>query len=266
MHLQINQLNWSVTHKAILKNINLTVKHGQFVGLIGANGSGKSSLLRCAYRLYRPDSGQILLNQVNIHSLSAKYFAQHVAVVLQEIPAEFGFTVKEVIAMGLTPHCGLFSNPGAYQDDIDDALHKVNLTAIKNQCFDQLSGGEKQRCLLARALVQKPQLLILDEPTNHLDIHYQYELLDLIASLGISVLCTLHDLNIAARYCDHLYLINNGEIVTQGSPSQVLTQHTLQQYFEMDAIVHQHDDNDTPYIRYLAPIKSKPSSLHKNIY
>jgi len=171
MHLQINQLNWSVTHKAILKNINMTVKHGQFVGLIGPNGSGKSSLLRCAYRRYQPDSGQVLLNQVNIHSLSAKYFAQHVAVVLQEMPAEFGFTVREVIAMGLTPHQGLFSNPKSYQHRIDDALHKVNLTASKNLCFDLLSGGEKQRCLLARALVQQPQLLILDEPTNHLDIH-----------------------------------------------------------------------------------------------
>jgi len=255
MHLQINQLNWSVTHKAILKNINMTVKHGQFVGLIGPNGSGKSSLLRCAYRRYQPDSGQVLLNQVNIHSLSAKYFAQHVAVVLQEMPAEFGFTVREVIAMGLTPHQGLFSNPKSYQHRIDDALHKVNLTASKNLCFDLLSGGEKQRCLLARALVQQPQLLILDEPTNHLDIHYQYELLDLIASLGISVLCTLHDLNIAARYCDHLYLINNGEIVMQGSPNQVLTEHTLQRYFSMDTIIHQQSHNDIPYIRYIAPIK-----------
>lgn len=256
MHLQINQLNWSVTHKAILKNINMTVKHGQFVGLIGANGSGKSSLLRCAYRRYQPDSGQVLLNQVDIYTLSAKYVAQHVAVVLQEMPAEFGFTVKEVIAMGLTPHQGLFSNATTYQHRIDDALHKVNLTANKNQCFDLLSGGEKQRCLLARALVQQPQLLILDEPTNHLDIHYQYELLDLIASLDISVLCTLHDLNIAARYCDHLYLIDDGEIVLQGSPNQVLTEHTLQRYFSMDAIVRQQSHNDIPYIRYIAPIKS----------
>ncbi|SQD76659.1 ABC transporter ATP-binding protein [Moritella yayanosii] len=260
MHLQINQLNWSVTHKAILKNINMTVKPGQFVGLIGANGSGKSSLLRCAYRRYQPDSGQVLLNQVDIHTLSAKHVAQHVAVVLQEIPAEFGFTVKEVIAMGLTPHQGLFSKSTTYQHRIDDALHKVNLTAHQNQCFDLLSGGEKQRCLLARALVQQPQLLILDEPTNHLDIHYQYELLDLIASLGISVLCTLHDLNIAARYCDHLYLIDDGEIVLQGSPNQVLTEHTLLRYFSMDAIVRQHSHNNIPDIRYIAPVKSSATS------
>jgi len=256
MHLQINQLHWSVADKAILNNINMTVEQGQFVGLIGPNGSGKSSLLRCAYRRNKPDSGHVLLNNVNIHHLSAKHVAQHVAVVLQEMPAEFGFTVKEVIAMGLTPHSGLFSNPLTCKNRIDDALHKVNLTANKNQCFDLLSGGEKQRCLLARALVQKPQLLILDEPTNHLDIHYQYELLDLITSLGISVLCTLHDLNIAARYCDHLYLINNGEIVTQGTPKQVLTQPTLKQYFAMDTIVQQQDDNNIPYIRYLTPIKS----------
>lgn len=255
MHLQIKQLNWSVAHKAILKNIDMTVKHGQFVGLIGANGSGKSSLLRCAYRRYQPDSGQILLNQVDIHTLSAKIVAQHVAVVLQEVPAEFGFTVKEVIAMGLTPHKGLFSNPMYSQRRINDALDKVNLTASKEQCFDLLSGGEKQRCLLARALVQQPELLILDEPTNHLDVHYQYELLDLIVSLGISVLCTLHDLNIAARYCDHIYLINKGEIAIQGAPDQVLTAHTLERYFSMDAVVQQHSHNEPPYIRYIASIK-----------
>ena len=218
MHLQINDLSWSVDGKIILKNINLQLHKGQFVGLIGPNGSGKSSLLRCAYRRQKADTGTVYLHQNSIFSIPAKTFAQQVAVVLQEFPAEFGFTVAEVIAMGLTPHSAFFSARQSRKNNqakIQQALHKVGLLDAAEQCFDLLSGGEKQRCLLARALVQEPQLLILDEPTNHLDIQYQFELLTLIKSLGISVLCTLHDLNLAARFCDYLYLLNDGEITQQ---------------------------------------------------
>ncbi|MCG7496009.1 ABC transporter ATP-binding protein [Vibrio sp. Of7-15] len=254
MHLQITNLTWSVSDKSILNDIDLNVAQGQFVGLIGPNGSGKSSLLRCAYRRHKPSRGQILLNQKDIHTMPAKTFARHVAVVQQEFPAEFGFTVEEVVKMGLTPHQSLFSSVGVGKKRVIEALDKVGLAHIRAQSFDLLSGGEKQRCLLARALVQEPELLILDEPTNHLDIHYQFELLDLVKSLGISVLATLHDLNISARYCDYLYVMQAGNITQQGTPSQVLTPEVLADNFSMAATVDQQVHSPVPRINYLEPI------------
>jgi len=254
MHLQIKDLSWSVGEKSILKHINLDLANGQFIGLLGPNGSGKSSLLRCAYRRQQPDSGIVLFNQSDIFAMPAKTFAQQVAVVLQEFPAEFGFTVSEVVAMGLTPHACFFSGFKTAPEEILFALQKVGLQDKADQCFDHLSGGEKQRCLLARALVQKPQLLILDEPTNHLDIQYQFELLSLIKSLGISVLCTLHDLNLASRFCDYLYVLNQGEITQKGTVQQVLTQQTLAEQFSMHTFVDQQVATPVPRINYLRPI------------
>ena len=254
MHLQIKNLSWSVNEKNILKDINLQLPIGQFIGLIGPNGSGKSSLLRCAYRRQQPDSGIVLLNQNDIFSMPAKKFAQQVAVVLQEFPAEFGFTVSEVVAMGLTPHSSFFSAIKNPQKEVQQALEKVGLLGNINQCFDHLSGGEKQRCLLARALVQGPKLLILDEPTNHLDIKYQFELLSLIKSLGISVLCTLHDLNLAARFCDYLYVLNQGQITQQGTVQEVLTEQTLAEQFSMQTFIDQQIATPVPRINYLSPL------------
>ena len=254
MHLQIKDLSWSVGEKSILKHIDLQLFEGQFIGLIGPNGSGKSSLLRCAYRRQKPNNGIVLLNKNDIFAMPAKTFAQQVAVVLQEFPAEFGFTVAEVVAMGLTPHVSFFSGFNNNPQKIKSALTKVGLQHCAEQCFDQLSGGEKQRCLLARALVQEPQLLILDEPTNHLDIQYQFELLSLIKSLGISVLCTLHDLNLAARFCDYLYVLNNGEITQKGNVQKVLTEQTLAEQFSMHTLVDQQVASPVPRINYLRPI------------
>ncbi len=256
MHLQIDNLCWSAGDKTILNNINLAIPKGSFVGLLGPNGSGKSSLLRCAYRRYKPNQGQVLLNGKDITKMSAKRFARQVAVVLQEFPAEFGFTIAEVVAMGLTPHQTIFSRQ-SNKDSVNQVLEMVGLDHLAKQSFDLLSGGEKQRCLLARALMQQPELLILDEPTNHLDIHYQFGLLDLVSSLGISVLATLHDLNIAARYCDKIYLMDDGNIVSKGSPHQVLTAENMEQTFAMSVVVDRQVNNPVPRINYLKPIKEE---------
>ena len=262
MHLEIRDLSWSVADKAVLQQINLQINQGQFVGLIGQNGSGKSSLLRCVYRQHRPSHGQVLLAGQDVHQLSAKAFARQVAVVLQEFPAEFGFTVEEVVRMGLTAHVSLLSGFRRYRQQVEQVLATVGLLGLRAANFDRLSGGEKQRCLLARALIQQPKLLILDEPTNHLDIHYQFQLLDLIKSLGITVLCSLHDLNIAARYCDHIYLLNDGVIQQHGSPAQVLTEQHLAEQFLMRAHVDQQVHHAIPRINYLSVISSPNTPLN----
>ncbi|PKM24127.1 MAG: histidinol phosphatase [Gammaproteobacteria bacterium HGW-Gammaproteobacteria-13] len=253
--LQISDLAWSPNgEQALLDGIDLAVGDGQLVGLLGPNGSGKTSLLRCAYRFQRPDQGRVELDGEALWSRSPRWCAQRVAVVLQEFPQDFGLTVAEVAAMGRTPHKGLFD--GDDQADValvEQALARVGLTEHKRQAFAQLSGGEKQRVLLARALVQQPTLLILDEPTNHLDPRYQLELLRLIKTLGLATLASFHDLNLAAAFCDRLYVLDHGRVVASGTPTEVLTEALLAEVYGVQALVDRHPLAGHPRITWINP-------------
>ena len=253
--LQISELAWSpIGEQALLDGIDLAVGDGQLVGLIGPNGSGKTSLLRCAYRFQRPDQGSVELDGEALWSRSPRWCAQRVAVVLQEFPQDFGLTVAEVAAMGRTPHKGLFD--GDDQADfalVEQALARVGLTEHKRQAFAHLSGGEKQRVLLARALVQQPTLLILDEPTNHLDPRYQLELLRLIKTLGLATLASFHDLNLAAAFCDRLYVLDHGRVVASGTPAEVLTEALLAEVYGVQALVDRHPLAGHPRITWINP-------------
>ncbi|MGG5870212.1 ABC transporter ATP-binding protein [Pseudomonas peli] len=253
--LQISELAWSPNgEQALLAGIELAVGDGQLVGLIGPNGSGKTSLLRCAYRFQRPDQGRVELDGEALWSRSPRWCAQRVAVVLQEFPQDFGLTVAEVAAMGRTPHKGLFD--GDDQADfalVEQALARVGLTDHKRQAFAHLSGGEKQRVLLARALVQQPTLLILDEPTNHLDPRYQLELLRLIKTLGLATLASFHDLNLAAAFCDRLYVLDHGRVVASGTPAEVLTEALLAEVYGVQALVDRHPLAGHPRITWINP-------------
>ena len=251
--LHISELAWSPNgEQALLDGIELAVGDGQLVGLLGPNGSGKTSLLRCAYRFQRPDQGRVELDGEALWSRSPRWCAQRVAVVLQEFPQDFGLTVAEVAAMGRTPHKGLFDG-----DDLADvalveqALARVGLSAHRRQAFAHLSGGEKQRVLLARALVQQPTLLILDEPTNHLDPRYQLELLRLIKTLGLATLASFHDLNLAAAFCDRLYVLDHGRVVASGTPAEVLTEALLAEVYGVQALVDRHPLVGHPRITWI---------------
>ena len=253
--LQISELAWSPSgEQALLDGIELAVGDGQLVGLLGPNGSGKTSLLRCAYRFQRPDQGRVELDGEALWSRSPRWCAQRVAVVLQEFPQDFGLTVAEVAAMGRTPHKGLFD--GDDQADlalVEQALARVGLSAHQQQAFAHLSGGEKQRVLLARALVQQPTLLILDEPTNHLDPRYQLELLRLIKTLGLATLASFHDLNLAAAFCDRLYVLDHGRVVASGTPTEVLTEALLAEVYGVQALVDRHPLAGHPRITWINP-------------
>ena len=251
--LQISELAWSPNgEQALLDGIELAVGDGQLVGLLGPNGSGKTSLLRCAYRFQRPDQGRVELDGEALWSRSPRWCAQRVAVVLQEFPQDFGLTVAEVAAMGRTPHKGLFDG-----DDLADvalveqALARVGLSAHRRQAFAHLSGGEKQSVLLARALVHQPTLLILDEPTNHLDPRYQLELLRLIKTLGLATLASFHDLNLAAAFCDRLYVLDHGRVVASGTPAEVLTEALLAEVYGVQALVDRHPLVGHPRITWI---------------
>ncbi|MNS81144.1 Hemin import ATP-binding protein HmuV [compost metagenome] len=172
--------------------------------------------------------------------------------VLQEFPDAFGLNVEEVVAMGRTPHKGLFD--GDNDDDrqlVKTALHAVGLEGFDDHSFVSLSGGEKQRVILARALVQQPQLLILDEPTNHLDPRYQLELLQQVRRLGIGTLASIHDLNLAAAFCDRLYVLDHGRIVASGTPSEVLTTDLLHDVFGVRALIDRHPLADHPRLTWI---------------
>ena len=252
--LRLESVHWAPSPggQRLLDDIDLQVHPGEFVGLIGPNGSGKTSLLRCAYRFTRPDGGRVLLENEDIWQQSPRWVAQRVAVMLQEFPEDFGLSVRDVVAMGRTPHQGWFDS----HDDqalIVACLQRLGLHARADQGFAPLSGGEKQRVLLARALVQQPRLLILDEPTNHLDPRYQLALLEHLRGTGLGLLASFHDLNLAAAFCDRLYVLNAGRIVAQGTPEQVLTEHRLAQVFGVRALVDRHPLAPHPRITWITP-------------
>ena len=239
--LQVEQLSWSTATKAIIENINFTVTEGEVVGIIGPNGAGKSTILKCIHQAYRANSGNILFNHRSMATWSKRQVAQQIAVVSQLSDSTFNLSVIDIVQMGLTPHKKIFElTNDRDRHRIELALQKVNLIDQQTQLFNTLSGGEQQRCLIARALVQQPTLLLLDEPTNHLDIYYQHQILSLVKQLNISLLITIHDLNLAAQYCDKLVLIDQGQQVAFDKPEKVLTPAILSKVFKLECQVERH--------------------------
>ena len=221
--IDINALYFSATGREILNGIDLAIAAGERVGIIGPNGSGKSTLLRCLYAWYRPTSGVVRLDDADLIAMPARQRAQSVAVLAQQSESGIGLSVGEVVALGRAPHRGAWS--AEHGDDasaVEQALAAVGLDQWRNRLFAPLSGGEKQRVLFARALAQRPTLLILDELANHLDIRHQLEVFEVARGLGITVVATMHDLNMAAHWCDRLCLLDRGRVQAVGTPDEVL--------------------------------------------
>ncbi|WP_052074674.1 ABC transporter ATP-binding protein [Shewanella mangrovi] len=249
--LRAENLSWSADGTQILQDVSFALQPGKMLGLIGPNGAGKSSLLRCLYRYHQPQAGKVLLNDKEINSISHKTFAQTVAVVLQDTPTEMNTNVQQIVATGLTPYKGLFQWDNKEDNNaIHSALCQVGLADKAYASFSHLSGGEKQRALIARAIVQRPSLLILDEPTNHLDIRYQIQILELVRSLGITVIASIHDLNLASALCDELLLLSQGRCVAFGAAEEVLTESQISQVFGVCCKVTPHPQLAKPLIHY----------------
>lgn len=260
MNLNVQNVSWDVEAQRIIHDISLNVQSNEFVGLLGPNGSGKSTLLRCIYRSLKPSTGIIHLNERDLLTVPAKEAAQKMAVVLQESPIQFDFTVREMVMMGRTPHKKLLdADTSEDWQLVENALIQVNMLSFADRSFSTLSGGEKQRVLIARALAQQAQFLVLDEPTNHLDIRYQLEILDLVSSLGVTTLAALHDLNLAAIYCDRLYVLKAGEVVAEGTPSDILTSELIAEVYGVSAEVALHPLTGKLNITYL------PASLQERV-
>ncbi|MDX1451557.1 MAG: ABC transporter ATP-binding protein [Oleiphilaceae bacterium] len=249
--MQVSNLGWRVADKTILSDISFHIESGRFVGLLGPNGAGKSSLMRCMYRVIQPSAGQVMLAGKDIWQQSARAVAQQVAVIVQEHTEHFGLRVRDVVAMGLIPHKRLFEwETAAERDQIEQVIQALDLIALADRPFAQLSGGEKQRCMLARAMVQSPQLLIMDEPTNHLDVHYQIELLHQVREMGVTVFASFHDLNLAAAFCDELLVLDQGRLIAQGKAGEVLTEDLISTHFRTCAVVDEHPLHGHPRVTY----------------
>ncbi len=252
MRMKTSGLNFAYDEKNAVSNVNLNVKKGEFVGLIGPNGSGKSTLLKNIYRALTPNSGTITLDGENLLKMKYKKSAQKLAVVGQENEVPFDFSVEEIVAMGRSPHKKLF-DADTEQDRymVHHALEHLGMETMAKRNYQKLSGGEKQRVLLARTVAQESDFLILDEPTNHLDINYQLQMFDFIKRLKVTVLCAMHDLNIAALYCDRLYAMKDGEILLDGTPEEVLTEENIQKLFGVRSSVTRHPVTKKLTITYL---------------
>ncbi|GLP63895.1 ABC transporter ATP-binding protein [Streptomyces sp. TUS-ST3] len=232
-----------VSVDGIVHDIRLAVGSGAFVGLVGPNGSGKSTLLRCVYRALRPAAGTVRLDGEDAHAMDPRAAARVLAALPQESSAEFDFTVAEVVAMGRLPHRG--RTAAADEEICADAMDRTGVRHLADRGYLALSGGERQRVLIARALAQRPRVLVLDEPTNHLDIAHQLDLLSLVRGSGLTALAALHDLNLAAAHCDLLYVIADGRIVASGPPHDVLQPALLAEVFGVRAHPVRHPGTGT---------------------
>jgi iron complex transport system ATP-binding protein len=236
--ISVENICFAIDGQAIVEDAMMDVRPGEFVGLVGPNGSGKSSLLRTIYRVLKPHAGLVTHNGDSIWEMSARETAKRIAVVAQERAGEFDFSVWEVVMMARTPHKGLFdAESRADRQLVEECLAQVNMQGRSARKFNTLSGGEKQRVLMARALAQGTKLLVLDEPTNHLDIRYQLELMTLIKRLGITTLAALHDLNLAAQYCDRIFMLCEGKVVASGTPQEVFQPERIRDVYQVDAQV-----------------------------
>lgn len=221
--LSARGISHSYGRMPVLVGVDLRVCRGEVLGLIGPNGSGKTTLLRTLFGALRPQEGTVTFDGRPLAQLSSRQIAQRIAVVVQEPQSELMLSVADMVLLGRTPHLGLFSRRGSRDDEIAAAaLEKVGALGLAHRAVSELSGGEKQRVLIARALVQEADCLLLDEPTNHLDIGYQHQVLDLVRSLDMTAVVILHDLNLAARYCDRLVLLDQGRVRATGDVREVL--------------------------------------------
>lgn len=248
MVLDISSLSFNFGSKNILADIDLSIKNNGIVGIIGPNGSGKSTLLKCIYRVLKPKTGTIFIDGKNINDYQFKETAKKMAVVAQHNDTHFDFNVLEMVLIGRSPHKKFMERDSA--EDIElayKALEQVNMKDFADRNFSSLSGGEKQRIILARALVQNTDCLILDEPTNHLDIKHQLHFMSLAKDLKITVISAIHDLNIAAMYCDKIYALKEGQIIASGSVDEVITEEVIKTLYDVEAKII-YDEGKKPHV------------------
>lgn len=253
--VEIRNLSYSAPSREILRDISMRVDDGRFIGLIGPNGSGKTTLLKHIYRALPPEKKRVFINGSAIESFSFRDAARQVTVMRQENGTDFDYTILEMVLMGRAPHHRFYERDTEEDRQIArGALRFMGMEALAERPFSTLSGGEKQRVLIARSLAQEADILVLDEPTNHLDVHYQWLLMEIIRSLDKTVLAVFHELNLASAFCDYLYVLKDGQIAAEGEPKEICTPELLEDVFGVKAEVLTLG-NGRPYIIYEGSVR-----------
>ena len=249
--LRLQQIRLAYNERIVLHDVSFGIKAGELVGVVGPNGSGKSTLIKGITRVMPLKNGCVYVNETDISTMRQEELARFVAVVPQHMSLPEAFTSFEVVLMGRTPHLGFLRYEG--QKDIDITVKAMEITDtwhFAQRRVGELSGGEKQRLTIARALTQQPEIILLDEPTSHLDINYQIETLELISRLchneQVAVLAAVHDLNLAAQYCDRIIMLNQGKIYAEGSATEVVTPANVKEVYGADVCISAHPLNQLP--------------------
>ncbi|MHC1585253.1 MAG: heme ABC transporter ATP-binding protein, partial [Candidatus Syntropharchaeia archaeon] len=268
--LDVRGVDASYGSELILKSIDFKAERGELLGVIGPNGSGKTTLLRTITRILKPKVGTVFLDGRDVFSMKDREFARNVASVSQDTEVSFDFSVLDIVLMGRTPHLGRLEVES--EKDLLIAKRCMELTNtwhLADRSITEISGGERQRVIIARALTQEPKVLLLDEPTSHLDINYQIEIMELIKRLTVEkkliVISVIHDLNLASQYADRLILLDKGRIFAMGKPEEVLTRENIKRVFRVDVLVKKHPVTELHYIISL-PITNSDGTSGKRIH
>lgn len=255
MTIQSQSIHYTIDLKEILKGVDFKAGQGDFVGIIGPNGCGKSTFLRCLYKAINPSQGRVLIDDKCTQSIKTKNMAQSLSVVAQHNDYAFDFKVEDIVRMGRSPYKKFLE--GDYENDnliVKDCLKKVDMLTFKDRSYASLSGGEKQRVILARALAQQTPFIILDEPTNHLDIKHQLSFMNTVKKLDCTVIAAIHDLNIAASYCDYLYAMKDGVMVYQGTPQEVIRPEVIKELYGVESRVVLEESTPHVLFKKVAPL------------
>jgi iron complex transport system ATP-binding protein len=261
MALESRNVSGSYGQGPVIDAVTLAVEPGEWLCLVGANGSGKSTLLRLLSRVLKPQGGSVILSGRDIHSLSPTTVAQRLALLPQQQTLPDGLTVQQLVSLGRSPHqpWWQWELDAEGQHQVDQALAWTDIQEHRHQPVTELSGGERQRAFLALALAQNPQVLLLDEPTTFLDIHYQLQLLELLKQLNrqqsLSIITVLHDINLAARYCDRMAMLHQGQLWAIGPPKSVLTSENLRTVFQVEVEIFA-----TPFGQQVFPVVATTAS------
>lgn len=257
-------LTYEVEAQTLLHGVDLHAGRGELVGLIGPNGAGKSTLLRAMSGILRHQEGAVRLEGRDLESLSSRDVAATLALVPQIAPYTHGFTAMELVLMGRYPHLGRFQIEGSEDDRIArESMRLTETEQFAGRTLDTLSGGERQRVFVSRALTQQPRVLLLDEPTSNLDVFHQLKVFDLVRRLvddGLTAIAAIHDLNMAARYCDRLVLLSGGRVLADGTPEEVLTPERIARAFGVRAAVYPDPATGSLAVSLIGPAEERPTN------
>lgn len=251
--IETKNLNWAYNGIKVLDNVSINIRFGTFTGILGPNGAGKTTLLKQILNLLQVEKDSILIRGTDIKTYTRKELAKIEAYVPQSIKIDFNFTVEQVVLMGRTPFLGRFDRESKKDIQISEwAMKETGVFEFKDKLITQLSGGELQRVVIARALTQEPVILALDEPTSHLDIHHQINILSILRTLakreGLTIIAVLHDVNHALEYCDNLFLMDQGKIVKSGSPINVITPEIMKNIYNLNVKITENPFTGNPYM------------------